>query len=275
MQVNYVLLTGETRIAFRSVFPSVFRDEDNRISLGAYREEDGAVLGAVSFVLIDFAYSIDWLYVIPEMRRQKIATGLILEIKKFLTRTGETYPMSARFPVSEEEHSLHRFFLSLPMTDVAFSHERYYVKAEDVKNVKPLQRSHADSAKPEHFFDAPEDWQKRMLASLEQSYGYAVADYESWKNDCIPELCLYHAVQNNLLGEIFVQRASDKCLELSWIFSKYPPGLLQILQCAAEEAERLFPGFLLTFEAVNENSEKLAQRFFPGARTEHIYEADL
>ena len=271
-KAHHILLKGETRKAFESVFPSVFKDGDNRISIGSYRE-DGTILGALSFVLADNQYTIDWLYVIPETRRQGIATGLIKEFQSFMSHTGERYPVSARFSVTEEDISLHRFFLSLSGVDVAYSHDRFYVTPENIRKSAPLHRNTADAAQTEKFFENKTDWQKKTLRSLERTYGYTVTDYDAWKEDCVPELCLCLSVQNNLLCGIFVQRSAEHMLELSWLYGKYPPGLFQLLEQATQKAELLYPEDALTFEAINEKSENLAKRLFPNARSVSIYEA--
>lgn len=272
MRTEHVQLTKENREDFESVFPSAFRESANRISIGAYRE-DGAVLGAISFVLVNDQIEIDWLYVIPEMRRHGVATGLIREFQKLVIFTGERYPVSARFPVTEEDVSLHRFFLSLSGVEVSYSHDRFYVTAEDIREAVPLHRSAKRAVEVENFFDAKEDWQKKVLHSLERTYGFSTADYEEFQEDCVKELCLYLAVQGNLLSGIFVQRSGDRSLELTWLYGSYPPGLFLLLGKTAQEAERLFPEDSLTFEAINEKSEKLAKHLFPEARSVSIYEA--
>ena len=271
-KANHVLLTKENRKDFESVFPAVFRESDHRISIGAYRE-DGAVLGAISFVLVDNQYDIDWLYVIPEVRRQGVATGLIKVFQDFIVKTLERYPVNVRFPVTQEDVSLHRFFLSLPGADVTYSHERYFVSAEDIRKSAPIHNRSAEAVEVKTFFSTEEDWQKRTLQTIRRTYGFAVSDEAAWKEDCVPDLCLYMSVKNNVLCGIFVQRAAEHMLELVWLYGKYPPGMFCLLQEAAGTAERLYPEDSLTFEAINEKSEKLAQRLFPNARSVAIYEA--
>lgn len=270
--IDHVLLTEENRGDFESVFPAVFRNEDNRISLGACSTE-GEILGALSLVLVDYQYEIDWLYVIPERRREGIATGLLKEFQNFILSTGEVYPVNARFAVSPGEVSLHRFFLSLPGAEVGYSHDRYEVTAEDIRRSRKLHQEMSDVVEMQSFFEKEVLWQKRVLRTLEEAYGYAVEDYESWKADCVPELCLYMAMEKKLLCGIFVQRAGDRSLELSWLYGKQKRGLFFILGEVVSKAERLFPEYSLIFEAINEQSKRLADHLFPDAATVHIYEA--
>lgn len=271
-EVNHILLTEENRGDFESVFPAVFWNGTNRISLGAYGSE-GEILGALSLVLADDQLEIEWLYVIPERRRQGIATGLIEELQRFISSTGEWYPVNARFEVSEQDVSLHRFFLSLPDAEVAYSHERFYVTAEDIRNSPKLHQERTDVVEMQAFFEREESWQKRVLNTLEKTYGYVVEDYESWKEDCVPDLCLYLSMENRLLCGIFVQRAGDQDLELSWLYGQQKRGLFYILGEVVRKAERLFPECSLTFETINEQSKRLAEHLFPSALTSHVYEA--
>ncbi len=271
-EANHVLLTEQNRKDFESVFPAAFREADNRISIGAYRE-DGAVLGAISFVLVDNQYDIDWLYVEAEVRRQGIATGLIRVFQDFILKTGERYPVNVRFPVTQEDVSLHRFFLSLPGADVTYSHERYFISPEDIRKSNPIHRRPTETVEVKSFFSTDDSWQQRTLQSIQRVYGFAVSNEEAWKEDCVPELCLYMSVKNNVLCGIFVQRATEHMLDLVFLYGKYPPGMFQVLGEAVDTAERLFPEDDLTFEAINEKSEKLAQHLFPKARSVSIYEA--
>ncbi len=271
MTQSYVLLDKKNRKDFTSVFPEVIPDEGNRISLGAYRE-DGAVLGAVSYVLINYRYDIDWIYVTPAARLQGVGMGLFHEITGIISGTMERYPLCAQFPLSEEDPCLHRFFLSCPGVDVSYSHERYFVTAEDLKAIKPLQRKSESRFRSAGFFDEPLQWQKRTLAMLSRSEQFSVADYEAWKNECAPELCKCLMIQNNLVSLLFVQK-DKKDLELSWLYSDYPPGLQTLLADAVADANRFYPKASLSFEAINEKSDQLARHLFPEARHTAIYEA--
>lgn len=271
MNFSYVLLEEKNRKDFRSVFPDVIPEEGNRISLGAYRE-DGAVLGAISYVLNNCQYDIDWIYVDPDARLQGVGIGLLQEIIRIMSGTMERYPLCARFAVTEEDTCLHRFFLSCPGMDVSYSHERYFVTAEDLKTIKPLQRKAESRFRSAGFFDEPLDWQKRTLTLLARSGQFSVADYETWKKECAPELCKCLTIKNNLVSLIFVQK-DRKDLELSWLYSNYQPGLLTLLTDTVSDANRFYPMAALTFEAINEKSDLLARHLFPEARHTHIYEA--
>ena len=271
MIISYVVLDEKNRKDFAGVFPGVIPEEGNRISLGAYRR-DGAVLGAVSYTLSNYQYDIDWIYVDPEARRQGVGTGMLREIVKIMSGTGERYPLCARFAVSDDRTSLHRFFLSWEGADVSYSHERYFVTAEDLKSVTTLHRKAEGRFKSELFFDEPLDWQRRTLALLARTQEYSVSDYETWKKECAPELCKCLMIQNNLVSLIFVQKDRND-LELSWLYGNYPPGLLSLLTDAVADANRLYPKAALTFEAINEKSDQMARRLFPDAKHTPIYEA--
>ena len=63
-------------------------------------------------------------------------------------------------------------------------------------------------------------------------------------------------------------------LELSYLYGKYPKGLMELLSDTVEKIEQLFPEAQLTFEAMNEASVSLADHLFPKAKTALIYEAE-
>ena len=271
MIILYVLLDEKNRGDFQNVFSDDIPEEGNRVSLGAYRP-DGAVLGAVSYALNNYQFDIDWLYVAPEARCLGVGSGLLHEIEKIMTDTGERYPLSARFVVSNDQTALHRFFLSLSGADVSYSHERYFVKAGDLQAAKPLFQKTEMRFQSEYFFDRPIDWQERTLAMLARTQDLSVMDYESWKKECAPELCRCLMIQDELVGLIFV-RKDKRDLELSWLYCNHPTGLFSLLTDVAADANRYFPKAALTFDAINERSDQLARRFFPNAQHMHIYEA--
>ena len=44
-----------------------------------------------------------------------------------MSRTGEIYPLTAQYEVSESKRTLFDFFLSVEGMYTAYSHERYYI----------------------------------------------------------------------------------------------------------------------------------------------------
>lgn len=114
-----------------------------------------------------------------------------------------------------------------------------------------------------------------ILSMLEREHTYEVADYQQWKRHCVPELCKCIYVKNNLVDLIFIQELPDHNLELAYLYGKYPQGLFELLYEIVTEIEALFPEADLTFEAMNDESVKLAEHLFPRARKAHIYEATL
>ena len=270
--MNFILLDKENREDFISVYPSVIPDDGERISIGA-GSDGGEALGAVSVVYLNCQILIDWLYVDPLARNRGIGSALIAEIIEMITKTGERYPLVARFPVTEEEDSLHRFFLSLEEFEVSFSHDRYYVTAKDLREIKPFRKQMMEEEPPGHFFEEPVAWQKQILSQLESEQVYSVPDYGKWKEDCVPELCLSFVMDGELVGLIFVTKRGED-LELAWLYSVFPSVLYRLLKEALETADQLYPEADLTFEVMSEEAGKLAKKFFPDARREHIYEAE-
>ena len=53
-----------------------------------------------------------------------------------MSRTGEIYPLTAQYEVSESKRTLFDFFLSVEGMYTAYSHERYYVRPEELVDSK-------------------------------------------------------------------------------------------------------------------------------------------
>jgi hypothetical protein len=274
MDINYVHITEENREDFSSVLPEQLEMVNSRITIGAY-DNEGYVLGAVSFELVIFEYVIDWIYVHPQVRRQGIGVGLIEEVLRAVMGIGERFPVTARFEFSEDDREMHTFFLSCQNMTTSYSHERYYVTAEDVKGSPALHRPTSADLTTKLFFELSEEEQRKILRRLSYEETYDVADYDRWKEVCVPELCRCVYVKNNLVDLIFMQKLPDGNLELAYLYGKYPRGLFELLSVTVKEMETLFPAASLTFEAMSQESELLAKHLFPKAKAVHIYEAEF
>lgn len=73
---------------------------------------------------------------------------------------------------------------------------------------------------------------------------------------------------------LLVQKRPDGNLELSYLYSKYPKGLVELLTEAAWDTESYYPNAKLVFDAVNEESASMAKKLFPQAERVPIYEAE-
>lgn len=274
MDINFLLINKENRGNFTSVFPDTIELTGNRIAIVAYNEE-GYVLGSVSCVMVGFQYDIDWIYIHPKIRRKGVGISLLDRVVRAIMDTGEIFPITARFEFSEDDKEMHTFFLSCNYMITNYSHERYYVTAEDIKGSSALHRAGNTETTSELFFDKPLEEQKKILAKLSYEETYDVDDYDRWKETCVPELCRCVYVKNNLVDLIFMQKLPDGNLELAYLYGKYPRGLFELLSATVSEMERLYPEANLTFEAMNEDSEMLAKHLFPKAKTVHIYESEF
>ncbi len=274
MSMSYAHIDEESRKYFYRVLPEHMELAGKRVALGAV-DEEGYVLGAISFVLIDFEYVIDWIYVEPTKRRQGIGMGLVEAVIQFAAKSQDLFPVVARFEFMENDRAMHTFFLSCKYMETNYSHERYYITANDIRNIRTLHKSAAQDVVVENFFDRPVEEQKKILARLAIEETYTVDDYERWKEECIQELCRCVFVKNNLVDLIFMQRLPDGNLVLSYLYGKYPKGLFELLVKTVADVEALFPDVSLTFDAMSEESQKLADHLFPRAKAVHIYEAEF
>ena len=274
MELSYVLLNEENRGDFDTVFPEGIALVPFRVAFAAV-DEEGRILGAVSYILLNYEYLLDWVYVEPEVRRQGVGTQLVEEVFRIIVKTENLFPLTARFEYSNDDTELHTFFLSIKYMYTSYSHERYYVTKEDLRSSEGLKRSVNSEVTTEKFFDLSVAEQKKILTLLMMQETYVVGDYEQWKKTCVPELCRCVYAKNTLVDLIIMQRNPDGNMELSYLYGKYPKGLFQLLSETVKDLEALFPESNITFDAMNDESVKLAEHLFPKARKAHVYEAEF
>ena len=273
MQLNFILITKENAEGFKGVLPDDMISTNVRFSLGAY-DDSGNVLGAVSYTVIEYQYEVDWLYVEPKVRRQKIGTELMDRVIAAASETMEIFPISVHYTCTGEDDPLHCFFMFYGKMDVNYSHERYLIRSGDIPLAPILHKKLKMRHDRKLFFEEPENTRKRILEMLRKDENYVIEDYELWEKTCEKELCQCIYVGNSLMDAIFIQKNPDGSLELSFLYSRYPEGLLSLITSVAEEIEVKYPGHDLTFDAINTQSESIAKKLFPKAESQPVFEAE-
>lgn len=270
--MNYLWIDGKNSKNFQSVLPPELTEGKENICIGVCDDED-YICGAMCYRFADYQYDVLWLYVAEQRRRQGIATSLMNLLFRISASSGEIYPISARFEAAESG-TLYPFFLSYRKMDLSYSHDRYVVEPRDIRGARVPRPSRKESLKQEEFLKLPELSQKKILHLLRKEENYVPEDYPEWKEQLVPELSRCILKNGTLIDLIFVHRRSDGNLELSFLYSKYPPGLAELLSTAAWDTEALFPNAKLSFDAINEDSARLADRIFPNAKKIPVYEAE-
>lgn len=270
--MKYTLITRDNIDGFRSVLPQSSFALKSRYSIGAYTD-DGLAVGAASFVLIGNQYSLDWLYVTPDMRGQKIATGLLDEIFAFINGTGEAYPIRAEYEVSPKDRSLYGFFLSRDEFDTAFSHHRYYVYPEDLTSSAGLKKSGEINLSEKEFFSLAREYQNQYLNELSSHGDYLIDERKSWTEVCIHKLTRVVCQGDKLLAAVFILGRNDGNLELSYLYSNNPLATKKLISNVAAVIAKDYPQAQLIFDAVGEKSVPLANKLFPNAMTVPVYES--
>ncbi len=270
--MNYLWIDEKNRNSFRSVLPKSFTEGKDKVCFGAY-DDDGFVCGALCYRYANYQYDILWIYVEEEKRRQGVATGLLDLLFRIVGKSGEIYPVSALFEPSLEE-SLYGFFMAYSKMETTYSHDRFYVLPREIRGIKIPGTGTKDTLPQEDFFKLPEAAQKKILYQLEVECNYVVPDFEEWKKNAAPELCRVILHNGTLMDLLLVQKRPDGNLELSYLYSKYPKGLVELLTEAAWDTESYYPNAKLVFDAVNEESASMAKKLFPQAERVPIYEAE-
>ncbi len=273
MELNFCLIDEKNRKSFEGVIPKALSLSANRIAIGA-ADKRGYVLGAVSYVLAEYEYYIDWIYVEPSVRRNKVGKSLISKVIDVVNGTGERYPITARFEYNENDSSMHTFFMSCDQMITTFSHDRYIVTPADVRRSEKLHKPSNNDITVVKFFDRSENEQKNILAMIAREQVYEVDNYDIWKAACAKDLCRCVYVRNNLVDLIIMQVLVDGNLELSFLYGKYPRGLFELLSQTVSDVQIYYRTSTISFDAVSEESQRLAAHLFPRARKVPVYEAE-
>lgn len=270
-RMNYVWIDTENADDFISVLPRDLTLADSHICVGIVDDED-YICGAICYRYTLYQYDVLWLYVVPEKRRQGIGSQLMDIVFSVIGRSGDIYPISALFE-ADEEGSLYPFFLGYGKMDVDYSHERYVLRPKDIYGALFPPEAAKQTLKQTMFFSLPEKQQKGILAFLKSEEYYAPDDYDTWKISIVPELCKCILIGEELKNLVFVHRMPGGDLELSYVYSKNPRGLAEILISTSWDIEEKYPDSRVYFDAVSERAEILAKNLFPKVSAVHIYEA--
>ncbi len=138
MQMNHILITEDNQEAFSDVLPPRLSGRD-RITIGAY-DDDGAVCGAVSMTQASDRMDLDWIFVMPQVRRRGIGSGLVAELSDYALQA-EGRPLYCSFAADEDEgNGLYLFFVSDALSDcgfdVSYAYDRYIITPEALKKLK-------------------------------------------------------------------------------------------------------------------------------------------
>ena len=271
--MNYIRVSGENKSEFASILPEVFSDGKG-VSLVAY-DDDGTVCGAVSLSYAGYQYNVDWLYVTPERRREKIATGLLKEVRRMVDSVG-ICPISVRFDATED-NGLYDFFLSVSNPDmpidVDYAYDRYIVSAEDFIGAEVMKKNAEMDYVPVYLFEM--EGEQREKAFDKAMEHLIVSDPEAFEESCVKELCLAVEKDDEILALMIVQKEVEDDLHLSYLYSVDGKTLMSILLPAAKVVKKSYRGYSISFDAVTEAASLLAGKFFPNADKRLIYEAEI
>lgn len=271
--LNYLLIDASHQKDFSSVLPECMVTAGNVCAIGVY-DDKGSVLGALAYRCEHFHYDVEWIFVDPAVRRNGIGTSLLHRLFSIIGGTGERYPITLQVPYTQQEPDFYYFLLTQQCADLGFSHDRYYVKAEDIRTSGGLHREWNFVLEQKLFFDLSKPEQERILRQLEQERVFFALDTEDWDRGCVPSLCRVILVNNNLMNLILVKELDSGILELVFLYSKYRRGLEELLLTDAKEVEEHYPDRELIFDAMTEQSRHIAKHLFPNARVVHIYEGE-
>ncbi len=267
---QYLYIDESNQLDFDTLLPRGFATEENRVCIGIADEEDN-LLGTVSYVLIQFEYLIDWIYVEPSYRGQGAGSRLLNKVIETVMATGDLFPIIARFPYTQIQYPVFCLFQSNEKMMLSYSHERFLISAEEIQKAENLHvHLHFPSV---CFFDLPEEKQKEILKEMETRHGYVIDSYDRWKRSMVSAFCRCVFSEDELVDLVLIRRLLNGDLEVSFAYGKNGVGLMALFAEVTAEAEKKYPGAALTFDTINEKAAQLAQKLFPEATSIPIYEA--
>ena len=274
MAINFVLLSDDNIKDFESVIPSHALLPGGTYGIGAY-ETSGEVCGAICFRFNNFEYYIDWLYVTPSFRRQKVASMLLKEFETFMNKTGEIYPVTVLFEAPYEDLSLYGFFLSMDEFEVAYLHQRYYVTFNEIFTNKRLKIETDIEIEEKEFFSLPEKTREKILEQICEDGQYSILDKDIWTSRCEKKLCRVAILEGEMCAAIFMADREDMDLDLSYLYSINVWATKKLLCSVAAIVNKYYKGSGIIFDVINKESELMAKKLFPTARRVSVYEASL
>ena len=276
--MNYTIVDFVNFKKFISVIPDSLASDDMGISLVAY-EDDGSICGGVSLSFDSEEYNIDWLYVIPEKRRQGVGRGLVFEVIK-LVRFSGIAPVRIQYDATQK-NGIHDFIQALEIDgfppSVTFSHDRYTVSVGnflDSDFIRTLKKRKRPMGYDIDFLLNMDKNVKKEAYSLAMDH-FNILDEKQFENSCEKLLCLAVRGSGKLLSLSLAQRLPSKALKLSYLYADDPKALLCMLLEFASTIVNFDREETIYFDTVTDESSHLAKKLFPDAIPEKIYEAEL
>ncbi len=271
--MNYVFIKDDQLSDFSSVLPEGLSLDGHQICLCAY-DDEGVVSGAIVLGKGEAQYDLNWIFVPEPGRRKGIATGLLREAERFIGEFG-LMPLSAVYEVSEEDEAASAFFQNCRLfgmaPEIAFSHERFYVKARDFYTSSHLNLEKLPKNPPDYFIRLPVREQRLILNQI--SSHLEVPKLELYKEICVPELCLSVVKNDRLQALSLVHKQSDGRLALTFLYGINVKALARVLATLAYTLQKRYPDGELLIDTVTRSSLPLAGKLFPDARRVLVNEA--
>lgn len=268
--MNQILITDENYQDFKTVLPAQLSGR-SRTTIGAYNDE-GFVCGAISMEQMEDRYDIDWLFVLPAVRRRGIGTKLVTAIVDLAEYTGGLSVQSIF--EAEDAEKLYDFFLSDAMQEqlfeISYLCQRFYVLPEALGYLEGIKVKVEGTS--ELFFKLPMYRQYQILEMI--SSQYEVRNFDIWENSCTKDLCRVIYRGDKLEALIFFSDRTDGDLELTFLYGKSPKSLIRLMSDTFDEKKLRYPEAKIIFDAMTPSSERLARKLFPEAKTVPLYEAE-
>lgn len=260
--MDYCRITNQTLSYFAPLIPAADQkavEQGSEYAIGAV--EDQTACGVLLFRPNDSAVDILYIAVSPHYRRRGCATGMIRWLCSYLE--AECIPVFCSFIARDKENPLYLLFADM----YEFTVEQQNgisccLPVKELVNQPLIQELPQVNTVP--FFSLPKSLQRSFQDMLLQEQDFSL---NLGSNRYLQKACLCHFVNQKIQAAIFLREVGDGDLYLEYIWRNagHTRELLSIMSSAAKLLQDYHGD--LYFGAVNEQSQRLAEKLFPNMKT--------
>ena len=238
--------------------------------------EEGEPLGILCYGLTEVEIELKWFFVRPDMRMRGIGGRLMDRLLLVLNEANLDLPVFMRVdrvyddPRSESAwESLYHFSNCYPFLEINPVHNIYSIdsatRKASVNYGELVKRCRNAGDVTGGFFDKPRAVRKEILDELTK-HGYVPGEIKDFTEDCVPELCRVDMHDGKCVAAVLVTKGTDNALDVSFLYGNEPAHIINVLGSMFVGIEEKYPDAEFRMETVNERSEAVVNKLFPGVK---------
>lgn len=263
----------ETFEAFEDLYPKNVDISESTMDFGA-ADSEGRAVGLMQVSTDEVFYTIEWLYVHPDVRRRGIATYLVKRFVDNLSATTNIREVQALF--YDDNSDVFSFFSSLDSFDVSRECREIEIEADELENNALLEKlSKTDMSNVRLFASQDPQIQNEFIEEMKDMDMYAVLDKKDWLNSLLEEMSFCIIKDYKVAGAALVRECDENMLELMFLYGSNPVFTQKILGRMYKKYCEKYRGYGMKMFLANDNCVSMADKLFKGAAiTRQRYKAD-